>query len=257
MTSSESPPAQALPHNSPDPSVVRAAGTGPVEIWNVWDSGPGEAPENMAWDEALLLHAAETNHPVLRFYSWNQPAASFGYFQRFAEVAGATHLRPLVRRPTGGGVVPHEADWTYAVVIPAGHPWHALRAEASYLRLHQWLQAAFARLGLETQLASESRRAQPGCCFEGYERHDVLWQGRKLAGAAQRRTRAGLLIQGSVQPPSGLGIPRAQWQQAMLAAAGQAWSVEWRSWTPPVPVQGTMRYLLETKYGRPEYHQRR
>ena len=47
-----------------------------------------------------------------RFYAWLEPAATFGYFQRFAEVERMTLLRPLLRRPTGGGLVPHAADWT-------------------------------------------------------------------------------------------------------------------------------------------------
>lgn len=257
MTPSESQPRPALPGVSQEPRGARDPGPEPFEIWNVWESGAGNAAANMAWDEALLLHAAATSRPVLRFYGWTEPAASFGYFQRFDDVARQTPLRPIVRRPTGGGLVPHDADWTYAVVFPAGHPWYALRAEASYLRLHRWLQAAFARLGIETRLAAEPRQVQPGCCFEGYERNDLLWQGRKLAGAAQRRTRAGLLIQGSVQPPPGLGVSRTQWHQAMLEAAREVWSVKWESWTPPLSMEGTMRSLLETKYGRPEYHQRR
>ena len=55
--------------------------------------------------------------------------------------------------------------------------------------------------------------AGPGQCFVGYEKSDLLWHGKKIAGAAQRRNKLGLLIQGSVQPP--LPLARAAWQQAM------------------------------------------
>ena len=46
-----------------------------------------------------------------------------------------------------------------------------------------------------------------GPCFAGYEKFDVLWHGKKIAGAAQRRNKLGLLIQGSVQPIAGFFGP--------------------------------------------------
>jgi lipoyl(octanoyl) transferase len=154
---------------------------------------------NMAFDRALLDSAAQRAQPVLRFYGWTQPAASFGYFQRLP-VERLTPLRPLVRRPTGGGLVPHDADWTYTLCFPPTHPWYSLRATQSYERVHAWIRDAFLQLHIDTALAPISRR-DPGLCFVGAERNDLLWHGRKIAGAAQRRNRSGLLIQGSIQPP--------------------------------------------------------
>src|SRR6266498_3246716 len=122
--------------------------------WLLLNSGPGPAAFNMALDEALLEAMPRLGKPVLRFYGWTEPAASFGYFQKFAEVERATLLRPLVRRPTGGGIVPHDADWTYSLIVPAGSEWHSLRAVESYRCMHEWLQAAFARLNVATELAS-------------------------------------------------------------------------------------------------------
>ena len=94
--------------------------------WYWLDSSTGDAPANMAWDEALLEAAAELGRPVLRTYAWATPAATFGYFQRHADIAAWTPLRPLIRRPTGGGLVSHAADWTYAIVVPPRHPWYSL-----------------------------------------------------------------------------------------------------------------------------------
>src|SRR6266550_3813367 len=62
-------------------------------------SGPGESAFNMALDEVLLQAMPRLGRPVLRFYGWTERAASFGYFQRYAEVERLVHLRPLVRRP--------------------------------------------------------------------------------------------------------------------------------------------------------------
>jgi len=172
----------------------------------------------MALDEALLEAMPNLGQPVLRFYSWIKPAASFGYFQKIVEVERATVLRPLVRRPTGGGIVPHDADWTYSVAFPSTNDWYSLAAIDSYRRIHEWIQAAFGKLNVTTELAGSCRRAGPGQCFVGHEKFDLLWHGKKIAGAAQRRTRAGLLIQGSVQPPP-LSLAKMDWQQAMCDVA--------------------------------------
>ena len=77
----------------------------------------------MAVDAALLQAAPSLASPVLRFYSWAEPAATFGYFQKYSDVERMTLLRPLVRRPTGGGLVPHDSDWTYSMVFPPGTAW--------------------------------------------------------------------------------------------------------------------------------------
>jgi len=182
------------------------------------NSGPCDAAFNMALDAALLEAMPRLQKPILRFYGWSEPAATFGYFQRFAEVERATLLRPLVRRPTGGGMVPHDADWTYSLAFPTNHQWYALKAVESYCRVHEWIQRAFVELNVVTELAPGCKKSAPGQCFAGHEQFDLLWHGRKIAGAAQRRTRDGLLIQGSVQPPP-VALARTAWQSAMCAAA--------------------------------------
>jgi len=245
----------------------------------------------MALDEALLEALPRLGRPVLRFYGWTEPAATFGYFQKFAEVERATLLRPLIRRPTGGGLVPHDADWTYSLAFPAGHEWHALRAEASYRRAHEWIQAAFARLNTPTELASQAhgnrrwpRRSEaqageealseirnpkseirndqsrltstppalPGQCFAGHEKFDLLWHGKKIAGAAQRRTHAGLLIQGSVQPPP-LGLRRADWEKALGAVMGGPWE----DFQPDAALRERSERLVAEKYSEESFLKRR
>jgi lipoate-protein ligase A len=209
----------------------------------------------MATDQALL-DAAPSLGPVLRFYSWSEPAASFGYFQKYAEIEAVTHLRPLVRRPTGGGLVPHDADWTYSLVFPPGDSWYELKAVESYRRVHEWIQAAFGRLNVPTTLAECCHSAAPGRCFEGYEQFDVLWNGRKIAGAAQRRTRHGLLIQGSVQPAS-LKVVRSDWEQAMCEVARTKHGVQWRLWAGDEVLRASAQDLATKIYSQPDYNRRR
>ena len=224
--------------------------------WRWIVSGGGDAPGNMAWDETLLEACGEIGHPVFRSYSWATPAATFGYFQRHAEIAAWTPLRPLIRRPTGGGLVPHAADWTYALVIPPQHAWYALPAIDSYRRAHLWLQRAFAHCGLETALAPCCDPAGPGRCFVGAEREDLLFEGRKIAGAAQRRNKLGLLIQGSIQPTPG-GLDRCRWEEAMLQVARDDWKARWTE-APPLAEGWAGRLAeLRSRYASREYNERR
>jgi lipoate-protein ligase A len=224
-------------------------------VWLLLNSGPTASADNMAWDEALLEAAPRLGRAVLRFYGWTEPAATFGYFQKFAEVERLTKLRPLIRRPTGGGLVPHDADWTYSLAFPAGDPWHKLKAVESYRRVHEWIQAAFADAGLATELAPCCRKEAPGQCFAGAEQFDVLRQGRKIAGAAQRRTRDGLLIQGSIQPPC--GASRSEFEDAFREAARAQWGVGWRSLEVDATLTGRVCELAREKYSQKDYNERR
>jgi len=220
------------------------------ELWRVIDLEAGAPDFNMALDEALLQLAPTLGAPVVRFYGWTEPAATFGYSQHYAGVAALTSLRPLIRRPTGGGLVPHDSDWTYSMVFPAGSAWHQSKAVESYARVHAWIRDAFATIGVPATLAAEKRKEAPGQCFVGAEKDDVLWHGRKIAGAAQRRTKAGLLIQGSVQPPP-LKLNRQQWQKAMISRVAHE----------PLHIGGPVAELAETlraeKYSRREYNEKR
>ncbi len=148
----------------------------------------------MAVDEALLR---EVRQPVLRLYEWNVPAVSLGYFQP-ADLAGE---RPFIRRYTGGGLVDHAHDITYTVVLPRAHPWMELSAPDSYCMVHRGVQAALAACKIESDLTPEASTAESESCFAKPVRFDVMTAGHKVSGAAQRRTREGLLHQGSILLP--------------------------------------------------------
>lgn len=224
--------------------------------WLLLNSGKCETAFNMALDETLLEAMPRLQKPVLRFYGWTEPAATFGYFQKFSEVASTTKLRPLIRRPTGGGIVPHDADWTYSAVFPPDHKWHSLKAEESYRRIHDWLRLAFAELKIETELAPCRKKSLPGQCFAGHEKSDLLWRGKKIAGAAQRRNKLGLLIQGSVQPPA-VAVSRGDWERAMIAVAAAQFDVRWENGVPDAELLAAANLLAVGKFSRTEYNQKR
>lgn len=161
-------------------------------LTEVPDPLPHGAALNMAIDEVLLRSAQV---PLLRFYTWSRPALSFGYFGRWEQAAQAAQGRELVRRWTGGGMVPHGSDLTYTLIVPRGH---AFAAQAP-LETYQAIHAVVAQALGDASLAPEDAPSDSCACFESPVRHDVLRGGQKVAGAAQRRTRFGLLHQGSIQ----------------------------------------------------------
>ena len=171
------------------------------------DITPHAAAMNMAIDEALLETATAAS---IRFYRWQSPALSFGYFGKFTDVAIYAAERDLVRRWTGGGIVFHGDDLTYSIVIPASVPAFDESSMVIYEKIHRALAEALNGSRRRAELVASERRADSrklsgqgdvptNNCFANPVRADVMMDGRKIAGAAQRRTRRGLLQQGSIQ----------------------------------------------------------
>ena len=166
------------------------------ELTEVADPEPHDAALNMALDEVLLRHAAG---PLLRVYRWARPAVSFGYFGKVADAEAAWPGREMVRRWTGGGIVPHGADVTYTLIVPRGCAFFRTGAAESYRAIHERIAALLAGQGQAVRVAAAAGAKISEACFENPARYDLLGAAGKIAGAAQRRTRAGLLHQGSVQ----------------------------------------------------------
>jgi lipoate-protein ligase A len=162
--------------------------------WRLLLDGSASPARNMAIDEALLR---EVREPVLRIYEWNVPAVSLGYFQP-AALAGE---RTFVRRYTGGGLVDHAHDVTYTLVLPRAHPWMELSMPDSYCHIHRGVQAALAACGIAGELTPTAHAVESDACFAKPVRFDIVSDAGKLSGAAQRRTREGLLHQGSILLP--------------------------------------------------------
>ena len=177
----------------PIPDSVTALALRELHVYE--DMASHSAAMQMAVDEALFASATA---PALRFYHWRQPSLSFGYFGRFADVAAEAGQRELVRRWTGGGLVLHGNDLTYSLVLPPSYLPTGCSARAVYSSVHAALVEALAGAG-KIELAARDAPKVSDACFANPVTADVLADGRKIAGAAQRRTRAGLLQQGSVQ----------------------------------------------------------
>jgi lipoate-protein ligase A len=179
--------------------------------FHVLPTRTGGAAENMALDFLLLQRYPQAEAIRFRHYEWRRPAFTFGFGQKLAWVRGQLPVEEsldLCRRPTGGGVVDHRQDWTYALVIPRSHHWWEARAVVSYRAVHESLAQALRELGQPAALKREHTgggpAAPPGICFQQAELFDVVHErsGEKIAGAAQKRNKQGLLLQGSIWKPA-------------------------------------------------------
>ena len=160
----------------------------------------------MAADEALLDRVVRSGGAFLRLYRWDPPTLSIGRNQRIDVTPGV----PVVRRPTGGKAVWHEAEVTYAVAAPIAD-FGSLRD--AYCQIHTWLVAALRSLGVDASLAPYRPTVPPSdgpaSCFASPVGGEILVNGRKLVGSAQvRRLQAflqhGLILLAGQQPESGL-----------------------------------------------------
>lgn len=160
-------------------------------------SGPAE---NMAADEALLESAA-AGRASLRFYGWQQATLSLGYFQSesVARAEPARAALPWVRRPTGGDALVHDREVTYALALPPGPPWQT--RGGSWLRdMHEIIATALAALGVPAQVcsAAQVQLRGPVLCFLHHTPGDLVLQGAKVVGSAQRRRHGALLQHGGI-----------------------------------------------------------
>jgi lipoate-protein ligase A len=162
-----------------------------------------DGPTQMAADEVLLEHAIATGRPALRFYTWERPTLSLGYFQSFADRFGEL---PVVRRMTGGGAIIHDRELTYGLALPSGAtlkepiPAHSGGHSVQWVcMIHDVVRAALRVLGV-TASAGCSHEFGRGkfLCFEHQTPGDLLLGGHKIGGSAQRRRAGALLQHGSV-----------------------------------------------------------
>ncbi len=169
--------------------------------WRWLDTGVGSAAWNMAVDEALLLSCDKQPQVTLRFYRWERPTLSLGYFQSLSEIDLEECARrgfAWIRRPTGGRAVLHQHELTYSFVAP-----RALLGE-SVGRSHEQISRALAlglqRLGLTARFSAprESDQRLSSVCFAAPALVELTIQNKKVIGSAQMRTKSSVLQHGSL-----------------------------------------------------------
>ncbi|MBS0621154.1 MAG: hypothetical protein JSS61_06820 [Verrucomicrobia bacterium] len=206
-----------------------------IMIWNLLDTGTKSAEENMAFDAALLERAESLEAPTLHLYEWAGDSATYGYFIDPAKLlnldAAAKLQLHLARRPTGGGLVFHLWDLAFSVVVPSHCPEFSRNTLDNYafvnravLHAAQEFLEGKAPLSLTPEDLSSWDGSCRHFCMAKPTKYDVMWEGRKIAGAAQRQTRSGFLHQGTIalqMPPSAyldaVLLPNTEVHRAMRA----------------------------------------
>ena len=229
------------------------------------------AAENMAVDFLFLQRYPEQTASRFRHYEWRGPAFTFGYSQKIAYVRAnlpASENTELCRRATGGGIVDHRNDWTYALVLPRGLAIYDARATQAYHDVHACLVEALVALGQPAVLKAscdpievcegEPTSAMPTICFVRAELYDVLnaVTGEKIAGAAMKRNKHGLLFQGSIEK-SRLGpVDWDEFQVKFTTALGRLLGTEPQEVPWPELNEDEVHGLIE-QYSAPEWNEAR
>lgn len=204
------------------------------------DPEPHEGALNMALDQALL---ESVDDPMLRVYSWTAPSVTIGYAQKLDQLRPSLPGWPVTRRWTGGGVVYHDADHTYSVIVPASSPWAQTRPVESYRLIHGSLAAALVAAGFPgCRLAVAEDVIDKPFCFEAPAVHDIVRGVVKIAGAGQRRSRIGFLHQGSVQ---GVDLAAGFWRRWARRIATDVTEMD----ALPSEVAGRAGELASVRYG--------
>lgn len=175
--------------------------------WNIIDTGKQSARANMEFDAQLLSTLDQHSLPILHFYQWEGDCATYGHFVNPADfldlgVAKQKGLQ-LAKRSTGGGIVFHLWDLAFSILIPKDHPYFCENTLDNYAFVNNAVLAAVSSfLEERPQLTPCNARAlDPSCtrfCMAQPTKYDVVLQGRKIAGAAQRKTSKGFLHQGTI-----------------------------------------------------------
>jgi len=189
--------------------------------WKVLDTGVATAEQNMARDAELLVQLANSSLPILHLYDWDGPSATYGHFIQPEKVLSKKgiqkHQLNLAKRPTGGGVLFHTCDFAFSVLVPASHPGYSLNTLENYVFVNHRVAKAIHRfLGIVPNLLSENPKSShekiKHFCMAKPTVYDVMLEGRKVGGAAQRKTKHGFLHQGSVS----LTIPNRELLEDVL-----------------------------------------
>lgn len=165
----------------------------------------------MALDEALLeWHSRGEIGPVLRFYEWEHPTLSIGYFQRIHEAVNLEEIHnqkiDVVRRPTGGRSVLHEHEITYSVIVHENYPDMPESVTDAYRVISGGLLEGFKKLGLEAYFSvpqsklerEQLKKPKTAVCFDAPSWYELVVEGKKIAGSAQTRQKGVILQHGAI-----------------------------------------------------------
>ena len=188
--------------------------------WKIIDSGVGNAEKNMELDAQLLDSLGDAENPILHFYEWEAPSATYGHFldpSKHLNMDVATQIGlQLAKRPTGGGIIFHVTDFAFSLLMPAWHPNFSQNTLENYAFVNGLVTQAISTMAgpsMPQLLPKEGlSHPSPSFCMANPTVFDVMIDGKKVGGAAQRRTRHGYLHQGSIF----LAMPEDSFLESLL-----------------------------------------
>ena len=167
---------------------------------------------NMAIDETLLDILSVSTTPLLRIYGWDPHSFSLGYSQNPESVLYTDKCRedniPFVKRATGGGIIFHGDEVTYSIACTEEDIGSPISVKDAYKRICSFLIETYIRFGLNPFFAidgPESKKIKSSFCFSSFEDYDILLEGKKIGGNAQKRKKKMIMQHGSI--PLSLNIP--------------------------------------------------
>lgn len=174
--------------------------------WELLDTGCANAKENMEIDRDLLTKVADLPNGLLHLYDWEGESLTYGHFLKPEEYLNLEAMEKRgvrhARRPTGGGIIFHIWDLAFSALLPAHHPEFSLNTLENYAtinrRVIEAVGSAFGAILLPYEPEALDQASSHFCMAKPTKYDVVTADGRKIGGAAQRRTRAGLLHQGTI-----------------------------------------------------------
>lgn len=258
-----------------------------------------DAAANMAIDEALLNSVAVGAPPTLRFYGWKRPTLSLGYFQPLSEAKawaeqtgvalGADGEVDLVRRSTGGGAILHHAELTLSLTLPMNVSDTGAR-EATYRNVHAAIAGELKRLGVDAKpfrtlgtnavsrmdadaatSAKGNQRDEPFLCFQRRTDEDLIVNGYKVLGSAQRRTKGALLQHGSLlwsvsphadvlpgmQQLSGRSLDLGAFVRGLQQRLATIFGMDWQAGSLESTELEAAEQIVTQRYGNPDWTAKR
>ena len=219
--------------------------------WN--EDPPGASAFQMALDEALFHFTRESGLPVIRYYTWESPALTFGY----SEAHPHSETEEAVRRYTGGGRVEHDEDLTFLLTLPADTPAARGSAAERYRWIHEALKEALGEVGVRLFLEGDAGQHPAGPCFQTPVPSDLMaiGTGEKIGGGAQRRSRGSVIHQGSIRLARELRTNHAPWTALLERKLSEG--TESFPETAKQKVIDHAEELAATRYRSPEWNHRR
>lgn len=191
--------------------------------WDIIDTGLADPQKNMQIDQDLLDGMQVHSNCILHLYEWKGSCATHGYFIDPAKFLNSDGLKKhgvsIAKRPTGGGIIFHQYDLAFSALVPSTHNAYSVNTLDNYAFINSIVAGAiktFIGGTIFPEFLQKEEKpvvdASKNFCMAKPTVYDVMIEGRKVGGGAQRRTKSGYLHQGSIA----LTAPSEQFLQDIL-----------------------------------------